>query len=49
MWNQKYSPNEPFYKTETDSQTQTENRLVVVKGEGFEGGLGEAGVSGCQL
>ena len=31
MWNLKYGTTEPFYKTETDSQT--ENRLVVAKGE----------------
>ena len=32
MWNLKYGTNELIYKTETDSQT--ENRLVVAKGEG---------------
>ena len=32
MWNQKYDTNEFIYKTETDSQT--ENRLLVVKGDG---------------
>ena len=29
MWNIKYDTNEPIYETETD----TENRLVVAKGE----------------
>ena len=32
MWNLKYDTNELIYDTETDSQT--ENRLVVAKGEG---------------
>ena len=32
MWNLKYGANDPIYKTETDSQT--ENRLVVAEGEG---------------
>ena len=32
MWNLKYDTNEPIYETETDSQT--ENRLVVAKGVG---------------
>ena len=42
MWNLKYDANELIYKTETDSQT--ENRLVVAKGEGEWGrhGLGLA-------
>ena len=31
MWNLKYDTSELIYKTETDSQT--ENKLVVVKGE----------------
>ena len=35
MWNLKYDTNEPIYKTETDSQT--ENRLVVAKREGGGG------------
>ena len=35
MWNLKYDTNELIYKTEADSQT--ENRIVVVKGEGVEG------------
>ena len=40
MWNLKYNTNEPIYKTETD--TDTENRLVVAKGDGGWGrdGLG---------
>ena len=32
MWNLKNSTNELIYKTETDSQT--ENKLMVAKGEG---------------
>ena len=32
MWNLKYGTDEPGYRTETDSQT--ENRLVIAKGEG---------------
>ena len=32
MWNLKYVTKEPIYKTETDSDR--ENRLVAVKGEG---------------
>ena len=38
MWNLKYETNELIYETETDSQT--ENRLMVAKGErgwGWEG------------
>ena len=31
MWNLKYDTNELIYKTETDSQT--ENKLMVIKGE----------------
>ena len=40
MWNLKYDTNEPIYEAETDSQT--ENRLVITKGEGRRGreGLG---------
>ena len=42
MWNLKYDTNELIYETETHSQT--ENRLVVVKGEegwgGWTGSLG---------
>jgi len=33
-WNLKYDTNELIYETETDSQT--ENRLMVAKGEGVE-------------
>ena len=35
MWNLKYDSNELIYKIETDSQT--ENRLVVAKEEGSRG------------
>ena len=35
MWSLKYDTNEHIYKTETDSQT--ENKLVVAKGKGGEG------------
>ena len=35
MWNLKYDTNEPTYERETDSQT--ENRLVVAKGVGRDG------------
>ena len=40
MWNLKYDTNELIYERETDSQT--ENRLVVAKREGQQGrdGLG---------
>ena len=37
MHNLKYVTNEPIHKTEKDSQT--ENRLVVPKGEGVERGM----------
>ena len=47
MWNLKYDVSEPIYETETESQT--ENRLVVAKGEevgeGWSGMLGLADVS----
>ena len=47
MRNPKYGINEPIYETETESQT--ENRLVVAKGEevgeGWSGMLGLADVS----
>ena len=36
MWNLKYDTNEPIYKTETN--TSLENRLVIAKGEGEDGG-----------
>ena len=38
MWTQKYGTSEPIYKTEIDSQT--ENRLVVTKGERGGRGMG---------
>ena len=34
MWNLIYGMNEPIYRTETDSDV--EDRLVVIKGEGEE-------------
>ena len=47
MWDPNYDTNEPIYETETESQT--ENRLVVAKGEevgeGWSGMLGLADVS----
>ena len=46
MWNLKYDTNELIYETERDS----ENRLVVAKGEGVWGGMEwEFGVSRCKL
>ena len=42
MWNPKYGTNEPTYKTETDSQT--ENRVVVAKRKGEEGWMGSLGL-----
>ena len=43
MWNLKHGRNELIYKTETDSQT--ENKLKVTKGEaGWEGGRDKLGV-----
>ena len=36
MWNLKYDTNEPIYKTEIN--TSLENRLVIAKGEGKDGG-----------
>ena len=48
MWNLKYDINEPIYETEAESQT--ENRLVVAKGEEVGGGMEwEVGVSRCKL
>lgn len=38
MWNQKYDTNEPIWKTETDSLT--ENKLVVTSGEEHDKGIG---------
>ena len=44
MWNLKYDTNELIYKTETDSQT--ENRLVVAKGRGVgEDWIGNLGLA----
>ena len=44
MWNLKYDTNEHIYETETDSQT--EHRPVVAKGEGGGGGVDwEFGIS----
>ena len=48
MWNLKYDTNELMYKTETNSQT--ENRLVAAKGERDGGGMNwEFGISRCKL
>ena len=48
MWNLKYDSNELIYKIETDSQT--ENRLVVAKEEGSRGRKDwEFEISGCKL
>ena len=46
MWNLKYDTNELIYETETDSQT--ERRLVVAKGGGAGRGW-EFGISRCKL
>ena len=37
VWNLKYDTNELFFETETDSQT--ENRLVAAKGTGVNSGM----------
>ena len=48
MWNPKYDTNELIFETETDSQT--ENRFVVAKGDGGGGGMDwEFGISRCKL
>ena len=48
MQNLKYSTNESFYKTETESQR--ENRLVIAKGEGKGSGTDwEVDVNRCKL
>ena len=48
MWNLKYDTNKPIYEKET--VMDTENRLVVAKGEGVgEGMEWEVGVSRCKL
>ena len=41
MWNLKYNTNEPIYETETDSQT--ENRLAVAKVRAGRDGMGAWG------
>ena len=44
MWNLKYDTDEHIYETETD--THTDNRLVVAKGEGMgEGRIGSLGLA----
>ena len=46
MWNLKYNTNEHIYETDSD----IDNRLVVAKGEGSEGGkYWRFGVSRCKL
>ena len=48
MWNLKYDKNEPIYETETDSQT--ENRIVVAKqAQGQEGRDWEFGINRYKL
>ena len=48
MWNLIYDTNELIYETETESHT--ENRLEVIKGEGGGGGMDwEFGISRCKL
>ena len=43
MWNLKYDTIEPIYETETYSQRDIENRLVIAKGrKGWSGRLGFA-------
>ena len=42
MWNLKYDTNELICETETDSQTQ--NRLAVAKGDGVGGWIGSLGL-----
>ena len=47
MWNLKYDPNEPIYRTETDSQRE---QTCGCQGEGGGGGLDwEFGVSRGEL
>ena len=46
MWSLKYNTNEHIYETETDSQT--ENRLVIATGEGARGRKG-LGIWGWQM
>ena len=46
MWNLKYDANEPIYETES----WTQNRLVVVKEEGVGGGIEwEVWISRCKF
>ena len=48
MWNLQYGTDEPIYKTETDSQT--ENRLVVAQRERAGSGMNwEFRVGRCEL
>ena len=48
MWNLRYDTNEPIYETETDPQT--EYRLVVAEGKGGAGRkVWEFGISRCKL
>ena len=48
MWNLRYDTNEPIYETETDPQT--EYRLVVAEGKGGGGRkVWEFGISRCKL
>ena len=48
MWNLKHGTNAPFFKTETDAETET--NLVFSSGEGAGGGKGrEFGVSRYKL
>ena len=48
MWNLKYDTKELIY--ETNRQTDIENKFVVPKGEGSEGGMDwEFGISRCKL
>ena len=45
MWKLKYNRNELIYKTETDSLTDTENRLLVAKRDGRRGWIGSLGLA----
>ena len=49
MWNLKYSTNEPIYKTETDSQTETSDLWLPRGREGGRRMDWEFGVSTCKL
>ena len=49
MWNLKYNTNELIYKTKI-RVTDTENRLVLVKGEKGANGIDwESGINRCKL